>query len=141
RPDRVPRASVLLMQIPPERSQKVGELLWVPAVLMTPRDRCARRSVILRVVLVLSESSPPLLARISVASSWPFGDDLGHVASHIGVPPLRHRSPPLKNRVEVIRSILAARAGQGSAFPVRAHSQPAGVIGTLMFNRSGALST
>jgi hypothetical protein len=35
-----------------------------------------------RVVLVLSESSPPLLAWISVAASWLFGDHLGHVDSH-----------------------------------------------------------
>src|SRR6516225_4309437 len=82
RPDLVPRTSDLLSQISAQRSEEVGELLGVPAVLMTPRDRCARRSMILVVVLVLSESSPPLLAWISVAASWLFGDHLGHVDSH-----------------------------------------------------------
>ena len=73
---------LLLTQVQAERSQKVGELLRVPAVLMMSRDRCATRSVILGVVLAFSESSSPLLAWISMASPRPLGDDLGHVASH-----------------------------------------------------------
>jgi hypothetical protein len=62
RPDFVPGTADLLSQVSTQRSEEVGELLGVPAVLMTPRDRCARRSMILGVVLVLSESSSPLLA-------------------------------------------------------------------------------
>src|SRR5262249_43881022 len=105
RPDLVPRASDLLTQVSAERSQEVGELLRVPAVLVMPRDRCTRWSVILGVVLVLSEPSPPLLAWFV----WPCrGRSVTTLAMslRIGLPPLRHRSPPLKRRVGVIGQSL-----------------------------------
>jgi hypothetical protein len=82
RPDLVPRTTDLLPQVSAQRSQEVRKLPRVPAVLMTARDRCARRAVIFGVVFVVPESAPPLLAWISVAASRPFGDHLGHVVSH-----------------------------------------------------------
>src|SRR5437867_11643702 len=111
RPDLVPGTANLLAQIPAERSQEIGELLCVPAVLIMPRDRCARRAVIFGVVLVLPEGVSPLSARVAVAAARPFGDHFGHVVSH-RFPPLRHRSPPGK---EFIGSILARRAAQYTA--------------------------
>src|SRR5688572_33198987 len=39
----------------------------------------------------------------------------------MGVPPLRHRSPPLRDWVGIIWSILTTRAAQDNASPVRVH--------------------